>query len=170
MVKPAKLHECPDWYHQYIKLVPEEDMILSMENQLNEMVLLLAQVDEEKAEYRYALNKWSIKELFGHLIDAERILTYRALTFARNDKTDLPQYDHENYMKQINFTSINFEDLKKEFRLLREANRLMFKNFDDSVWDQRGKANGKEFSTRAMLTIIIGHCYHHMNIIKEKYL
>ncbi|MCK5086635.1 MAG: DinB family protein [Melioribacteraceae bacterium] len=170
MVKPAKLHECPDWYHQYIKLVPEEDMILSMENQLNEMVLLLAQVDEEKAEYRYALNKWSIKELLGHLIDAERILTYRALTFARNDKTDLPQYDHENYMQQIDFTSIHFEDLKKEFRLLREANRLMFKNFDDSVWDHRGKANGKEFSTRAMLSIIIGHCYHHMNIIREKYL
>jgi len=170
MIKPAKPIECPDWYHQYIKLVPKGDMILSMEKQLYEMDWLLVHVDEEKAEYRYALNKWSIKELLGHLIDTERILTYRALTFARNDKTNLPQYNHENYMQQINFTSINFDDLKKEFRLLREANRLMFKNFDDSVWDHRGKANRKEFSTRAMLSIIIGHCYHHMNIIREKYL
>ena len=169
MRKP-KSNENPSYYNRYIELIKSEDILAVLENQNQEMHALLSRIGEEAAGFRYAPEKWSIKEVIGHVIDVERIFAYRALRFARNDKTPLAEFEEDDYVKNANFDSRTLIDLGDEFRIVRESTSCMFASFEDEIYDRIGTASGFNFTVRAIPFIIAGHEAHHRKIIQEKYM
>jgi len=169
MRKP-KSNENPSYYNRYIELIKSEDILAVLENQNQEMHGLLSRIGEEAAGFRYAPEKWSIKEVIGHVIDVERIFAYRALRFARNDKTPLAEFEEDNYVKNANFDSRTLIDLGDEFRIVRESTLSMFTSFKDEIYNRVGTASGFNFTVRAIPFIIAGHEIHHRKIIQEKYM
>jgi hypothetical protein len=125
---------------------------------------------EEKLNYRYAEGKWTIKEILAHLIDDERIYTYRALRFARNDMTELPGFDQNAYAPQSGANERTMDDLLEEFAAVRRSTIALFNSFDDRVWTRTGVGSGNVMSVRAAAYHIAGHELRHVNTIKERYL
>lgn len=162
--------EYDSYYQKYISLVPREDVVATLSRQLEETLSTLRGLTETQADSRYAPDKWSIKELVGHLIDSERIFAYRALRFARNDQTPLPGYEQDDYVRAGNFGSRSMRDLADEFEQLRRANLSLFRSLDDEAWLRRGTANDAEASVRALAYIMAGHETHHMQILRTRYL
>ena len=158
------------YYSRYIDLVPDGDIVATLERQLGETLALLRTIPEEKGGHRYAPDKWSIKELVGHLIDTERILSYRALRFSRGDKTPLPGFEQDDYVPNAAHGKCRLADLTKEFEHLHRSTILMFRHMDDAAWARRGVASENEISVRALAYIIAGHELHHVNVLKTKYL
>jgi hypothetical protein len=169
MNRPNKT-EYAAYYETYVSLVEETDIISALQNQLTELQNLFAAIPEEKGTYAYAEGKWTIKELLGHLIDGERIFAYRALRFARADKTPLEGFDQDPYIENADFNSIKFSNLLKELTLLRAANVLFFESLSETAWSQTGVASDAEVSVRALAYIMVGHVRHHINILKARYL
>lgn len=165
-----KSNEYPPYYHQYIDLIKDEDILTVLKNQKHEMRDLLINFEEESALFRYAPDKWSVKEVIGHLIDVERIFAYRALRFARKDKTPLPGFDQDNYIKYANFNSRSLINIAAEFRAVKESTVSMFESFKDEIYSYEGTASGFKFTVRAIAYIIAGHEVHHRHIIREKYM
>ncbi len=162
--------EYASYYGRYVSLVPAVDILETLTQQLDSTLALLRGIDEAKAGHRYAPDKWSIKELVGHVIDAERIFAYRALRFARNDKTEVPGFEQDDYIRYASFDECQLDELAREFEFVRKANLLMFKHLDDAAWLRRGVASDNEVSVRALAFIIAGHERHHMEILKTRYL
>ena len=131
---------------------------------------LISEISEEKEDFAYAPGKWTPKEVIGHIIDTERIMAFRALCFARKDKTPLPGFDENYYVANANFKNRTMYDLAHEFAVVRESNIALFKCFNQEALDATGTANGREVSVRAILFMIAGHAVHHVNIIKTRYL
>lgn len=167
--KPIK-SEFPEYYSRYVDIVPVGNIINLLEKQSITLVDFFSGISEKKSLFRYAKGKWSIKEILGHLIDAERILAYRILRYVRNDKTDLPQFDENNYVKNSRFDNILFIHLIEEFRALRYSNLLLFRRFGQESLLITGTAESNEFTVRAILNIIYGHTAHHLKIVEEQYL
>jgi hypothetical protein len=158
------------YFEKYISLVPQGDIVTILERQLEATLNLLGGLSETQAGARYAPDKWSIKELIGHLIDTERILAYRALRFARNDQTPIPGYEPDEYVRHAAFDSSRLSDLADEFEHVRRANLCLFRRLDGAAWLRRGLASGAEVSVRALAYIIAGHEIHHTRILQTKYL
>ena len=170
LTKPNQ-SEYPEWYRGYLSLIDEDtDVLVFMENQLNEIVNLYSNITEEKGNYSYEEGKWSIKELLGHIIDAEWMLSNRALRFARYDKIDVPQYDHDDYAAKANYDKLKLQDVVNQYKYLRTAIIAMFKSFDNNMWLTKGTSEGKSFTVRCFPYIISGHAQHHLNILNERYL
>jgi uncharacterized damage-inducible protein DinB len=168
-IKPDETEYVP-YYGKYVSLVPSGDIVGVLGEQINETLALLRSIPEERAGFRYAPGKWSIKELVGHLIDSERIFSYRALRFARNDETALPGYEQDDYISNGSFDDTALEDLAAEFASVRQATVLLFKHLSQDAWTRRGSANESEVSVRGLAHIIAGHELHHRNILRDKYL
>lgn len=162
--------EYAPYYGIYISLVEGNDVLSALKKQMPETQKILAGISEEKGLFRYAEKKWSIKELVGHLIETERIMAYRALRFARNDKIELQGFEQNDYIANSNFDDCKLSDLAREYELVREANILMFQNFSEDAWSRSGIASENEVSVRALAYIIAGHELHHMKILRERYL
>lgn len=162
-------NELAAYYAKYIELVPEGNILEILQKQIDEMKETLYMVDEEKSKYRYAENKWSIREVIGHLLDGDRIFAYRALRFSRNDKTEIAGFDQNNYVPNSNHHNIPLKTIVEEFELVRKANILLFSSFTDEMWLRSGIANKNNVSVRAIVYIMAGHCKHHLNVIREKY-
>jgi DinB superfamily len=158
------------YYERYISLVPDGDVLRTLTEQLDSTLSILRSLPEEKAGFRYAPGKWSIKEVVGHIIDGERIFAYRALRFARNDQTPLPGFEQDDYINNATFDDCKLSDLIDEFEHVRRGNLLMFRQLDDEAWTRRGIASDAEVSVRALAYILAGHERHHMKVLKEKYL
>jgi hypothetical protein len=158
------------YYGKYVSLVPEGDIVGVLGEQIGETHALLRSIPEERAGFRYAPDKWSIKELVGHLIDSERIFSYRALRFARDDKTALPGYEQDDYVRSGSFDDLALGDLAAEFASVRQATVLLFKHLNRDAWTRRGAANESEVSVRALAHIIAGHELHHRQVLRDKYL
>ncbi len=169
MKRPEK-EEYAAFYKTYVSLVAETDIVSTLENQIAELQDLFVEVSEEKADFRYAEGKWSIKELLGHLIDGERVFSYRALRISRGDQTPLASFEENSYVANSNFSNIELADLIKEFSLLRGSNVLFFKNLTDEAWLRTGTASDATVSVRALAFIMVGHVFHHANILRERYL
>ena len=167
--KPAPTEHAPE-FSKYVSLVEEGDIIQILEQQLENSLSLLRTISPEKANFRYAPDKWSVKELLGHLIDSERIFSYRALCFARNDQTPLPGYEQNDYVREGNFDSRNLADLAEEFATIRQATIQLLRSLNETGWLRRGKANENEVSVRALAHIIAGHELHHMDVLRSRYL
>lgn len=157
------------YFERYISLVEDGDVLAALGNQISETVDLLNGINPEKADFRYALGKWSVKELVGHLIDAERIFAYRALRIARGDRTPIEGYEQDDYIENAAFGACELADLAEEFALVRRSNVFMFQNLSEAAWMRRGTANGREMSVRALAYAIAGHEIYHVDILKERY-
>lgn len=158
------------YYGKYVSLVPEGDILAVLGKQIEETTGLLNSIPESQASFRYAPDKWSIKELVGHMIDSERIFAYRALRFARNDKTPLPGYEQDDYISNAAFDSCRLVDLSLELRSVRQSTVFLFKHLDANAWLRSGLANDAEASVRALAHIIAGHELHHRGILSTRYL
>lgn len=167
--RPAEGEFLP-YYERYIALVPEGDVLSTLEAQMNETQELLAGLPASTSTYRYAPEKWSVNELIGHLIDSERIFCARALRFARNDPTPLPGFEQDDYVRNSNFDAYPLAELASELESVRKATVFLFKHLEEPAWMNRGIANNAEVSVRALAYIIAGHELHHRDILRARYL
>jgi len=166
------LNEYNSFYQPYVTEVLSINMNLIELLDFSEMqaIGLLQPLTKEQQEYRYAKNKWSVKEILQHLIDTERIFAYRALRFARNDKTNLAGFDENNYVSNSFCDSKGFDKLLIEFKTIRKCSKILFKSFNAVILKNKGLVDGNNMSVRAIGYIISGHQLHHIEIIKERYL
>ncbi len=160
----------PPYFQKYIDLVPEEDLTTAFRQQSLAVTIFLYAINEEKSGYAYAPGKWTIKELMQHLIDTERIFAYRALCFARKEQNSLPGFDENEYAANSNANERHWKDLADEFLLIRKSTELLFHSFTEEALNSTGIANNNPTSANSMGFTAIGHVYHHMNVLKEKYL
>ena len=157
------------YYGRYISLVGSDDIIGLMEKQAPDTATLFKSA-AAKADFRYAPEKWSVKEMLGHINDTERIMAYRALRIARGDKTPIEGYEQDDYVRDGNFGQRSLADLIQEFADVRTATVALFRNLDAETGLRRGIANKNEVSARALAYIIAGHELHHRRVLQEKYL
>jgi hypothetical protein len=162
--------EYAPYYGRYITLVAGHDVVAALENQPRETLALLSALSEAQGDYRYAPGKWTIKEMLGHVIDAERVFSYRALRFARHDRTPLASFEQDDYVVAGNFADCRLADLTEEFVCVRRATLWLFRQLSAEAWMRRGIASDNEVSVRAVAYIIAGHELHHRRVLQEKYL
>lgn len=155
----------------YIHAVNESvELIEGLEKSIDKMIALLENLPIEKLEYRYADEKWTIKEIIQHIIDAERIFSYRALRISRNDKTPLAGFDENEYVGNTNANTRNFKDLLQELKLVRQTTVMLFKSFSNEQLLRLGNASNHFVSVRAIGFVILGHQQHHYKVIVDRYL
>ncbi len=168
--------EYASFYSNYIKLIGE----YIAENEVEDIVEILstigektkekfAQFSEQQSLFRYEEGKWSIKELLGHMIDTEQIMSYRALSFYRGEKQSLAGFDENEYVREANFDAIPYSDLLERYEIIRKSSVALFKTFDAGQTSKTGQASGREMSVRALVYMIAGHEIHHWNILEERY-
>ena len=162
--------EYASFYDKYVKLVPDESILKVLELQGAHAQKILRAIDETKSLHRYAPDKWSIREVVGHVTDAERVFTYRALRFARADATPLPGFDQDVWSKKTNAHSRTLASLLDDLQLLRAATISLFRGFADEDWERSGIASDNAVTVRALAYIVAGHEHHHLKIVKERYL
>lgn len=158
------------YYHRYINLVEKDELKEAFSFYLPSFAAFIEGIPEDKWSYRYAEGKWTIGELVQHIIDAERIFTYRALRMARKDETPLPGFDENEYVVHSKASSRLKDSLINELKAVQQSTRLMFDSFDDEQLEGSGTASGGITYVRGIGFIIIGHSIHHQNIIRERYL
>ncbi|ARC32397.1 Uncharacterized protein BC141101_02821 [Bacillus toyonensis] len=169
MQKRPGTNEYNPYYSTYIKLVPDGDIIHILEQQMKETNLLLKDISDSEGHFRYAPNKWSIKEVIGHIADTERIMAYRLLSIARGETAELPGYNDDMYVLRAAFDKQSMQDLLTNLTVVRQSTVHLLKSLDKDAWLQRGIANNSEVTVRALANIISGHELHHRQIIKVRY-
>lgn len=162
-------NEHAPYYGKYVELVPELDIISALEKQGVETQKVLSTIDETRGSYRYAPDKWSIKQLVGHIEDAERVFTYRALTFARGGRTPLPGFDEKEFMANSPFESSTMRQRADGLASVRVATISLFRGLDDEAWERGGVASDNRVTVRALAYMILGHERHHLNVLRERY-
>jgi len=171
LIEKPKRGEYPPYAIMYIKLLPNDGMVLQhLKNNFVAIKNFILSLPEQKLTYKYAEGKWTIKEMLVHIIDDERIYAYRAMCFARNDKTKLPGFEQDEYAF---FSEANKRDIKnilEEYEAVRNATIALFNGLSDEALLRKGTANKKKATVRAMAYHIAGHEMHHINILREKYL
>ncbi|AFD05722.1 DinB family protein [Solitalea canadensis] len=167
--KPSE-GEYPTYAKMYIDLLPDDDQILKhLKTNFQEVKNYISSLPEEKLKFRYAAEKWTIKEILVHIIDDERIYAYRALRIARNDKTSLPGFEQDDYVPYSRANERSLEDIFEEYESVRNASLTLFKSFNQEDVMRLGMANGNQVSVRALIYHMAGHELHHLNSIKERY-
>ncbi|MCA1615495.1 MAG: DinB family protein [Acidobacteria bacterium] len=157
------------YYEKYVSMI-EGDVLETLARQGAETASLLGRIQEDAAGSRYEPGKWSVKELVGHIIDTERIFAYRALRFARGDRTPLEGFDQDPYVAAGNFDARTLASLAEEFAHVRASTLALLRSLDPEAWARRGAANDNEVTVRALAYITAGHEAHHVNILRERYL
>jgi hypothetical protein len=161
--------EYAPFYANYVARVPEGDVVSVLRDSGREITAALAAIPESRGGFRYAEGKWSVRELVGHVIDAERIFNYRALCLARGDATPLPGFEENDYVRTAGSDARTIADLVDELRVVRESTVRMFASFPDEAWTRKGVVNGREMSVRALAYITAGHARHHLQMLRERY-
>lgn len=164
------LSRVPEYFHRYISNVINDDLQTAFDNHQTELVSFLKNIPKKKWNYRYEEGKWSIKEMVQHIIDAERIFTYRALCMARKDQTSLPSFDENVYAENSKADNRTKKDLLKELRTVQESSAQLFNSFDGEQLDQSGVASGKTTYVKGIGYILVGHAVHHKKVLEERYL
>jgi hypothetical protein len=170
MIKRPESNEFSPSFAGYIQLVPGDDLLILFKDQLNDTIMLLSHLTEEKANFRYAANKWSIKEVIGHIADTERIMSYRLLRIARGDDTPLPGFDEDAYVLGASFDLLSLEDLLDNLIIVRKSTLALVKGITPEAFLRMGTASNNAVSARALAYIISGHELHHRKVLVEKYL
>lgn len=166
---PVPLEEAATSYHGYLKSVPDGWIGMHLQAQVSELDSLCTGLTESGAMFRYAEGKWTIKEVIGHLLDAERIFAYRLLRISRNDTTPLPGFEENDYVPEGMFNQRTIGDLISEFKLQRASTLALANNIPSAAWTRFGTASDKRVSARALIYIITGHTAHHFKILRERY-
>ena len=168
--KPAEGEYAP-YTISYIGLLPDDGLILEhLRDNFHRTRDLVASLSDEQLAYRYAEGKWTIKEILAHIVDDERIYAYRALRFARNDDTELPGFDQDQYARYSDANERGADDLLEELRAVREATIALFEHLPEAALVRQGIADGKVMSVRAAAYHIAGHELRHTAIIRDRYL
>ena len=162
--------EYAPYYETYISRIPSSDIIGVLKEQTESFLELLRHTPESKYHYRYDDDKWSVKEVLGHITDSEQIFGYRLLCIARGDTSSLPGFDQDRYVEKGAFDRISWMDLVVRFELLRRANITFMHTLTETEWLLRGTANNFPVSARSLAYTIAGHTDHHIFILKSRYL
>lgn len=159
------------YYGLYLHQVPQHlDLLTALDYGQNQVLQLIEPLEENQLHYRYEAGKWTIKEILCHLMDTERIFNYRALRFARQDKTELPGFDHNAYVPNSKANDLPIDYLLKSYKLQRESTKLFFEGMTDEMLLYTGVASETELSVAAIGFIQAGHELHHCRVIRERYL
>ena len=161
--------EYAPFYETYVSKVPSGDVIAQLESQRLQTAQFFAASTERDGNFRYAPDKWTIKEVVGHLSDSERVFSYRAMRIARGDQTPLASFEQNDYVKNGNFAEQSLADLVAEFGFVRASTLALFRSFNAEAWLRRGTASNNPVSVRGLAFIIAGHELHHREILKERY-
>jgi uncharacterized damage-inducible protein DinB len=161
--------ECAPYYDRYISLVPGSDILSTLESQRRQTLLFLCGRDESDGEFRYAPDKWSAKEVLGHVCDTERIFSYRALRISRADRTPIEGFEQDDYVRNAPFANRPFAEVIEDYIAVRRATLTLLRNLDEQAWLRRGTASNNEVSVRAIAYLIAGHELHHFRILEQKY-
>jgi DinB superfamily len=167
--RPEK-NEYNPFYETYVSLVPETKILPALESQIEQTRVLISSITEEKSLYRYGPDKWSIRQVIGHMIDGERVFAFRAFTFSRADTVQLAGFDENQYVSKADADQVLLTDLCAEFVALRTANVLMFKHLNPQAWTRDGIASDNRITVLALAYIMVGHVRHHSRILQERYL
>ena len=161
--------EAAEYYFTYIDQVSGTDILGALEEQVFEMLMGLRGVSEERSLYRYAADKWSLREVIGHINDTERLFMSRAFWFARGFDSPLPSFDQNLAMAASGANDRTFASHLDEFRAVRAATLSFFNNLPEEAWTRRGTASGNPFTVRALAYLAVGHVTHHLNIVRQRY-
>ncbi len=167
--RPAPSEYAP-YFAQYVSRIGDGDILEILERQVGETAAALADLGDRDAEFRYAEGKWSVKEVLGHVADTERVMVYRAVCFARGERSPLPGFDENEYVRHANFGARRLADLVAEFRAVRAATIPFFTGLDAEELMRTGTANNRPYTVRAVAYIVAGHERHHRAILEERYL
>ena len=161
--------EYAEFYRKYVSRVPDGDIVEILREQIHVTCALIEKAGEEKAGYAYAPGKWTVREVIGHLADAERIFAYRALRFARGDETNLAGFDETAYVPAGRFGGRSLASMLEEFRAVRAATVALYAGLPPEAWSRSGPANNNIVSVRALVWITAGHERHHRALLEERY-
>jgi uncharacterized damage-inducible protein DinB len=161
--------EYAPYYERYISLIQENDILATLDRQRREMVLLLSGLSEEQGDFRYAPEKWSAKQVLGHVCDTERIFAYRALRISRGDATPMEGFEQDDYVKNGPFARHVIAEVIEDYIAVRRATISLLRSLEEAAWSRRGIANKNEVTVRAIAYTIAGHEMHHRRILQEKY-
>jgi len=170
MVQRPNENEFPAYYLPYVKSVPEGDLLQVLKEHLEETINFFEDISEADSHFRYAENKWSIKEVLGHMADTERVMSYRLLRIGRGDETPLAGFNENVYVKGAHTDRLPLKSILEDFTATRNATLTLIQNMPEEAWSKKGIANNTEVTANAVAYIIAGHAIHHSKIIKEKYL
>lgn len=166
--RPTKTEYAPS-HSSYVGAVPDGDVLTLFERQGRETVALLRGITEDRSLHRYAPGKWSIREVVGHMIDAERVFMYRALTFARADEGPLPSFEENEWAAASNAHRRTLAELIDEFAAVRASSLAFFRGLSEAEFVRSGKASGHPVSVRGIAYVVTGHELHHVRILRERY-
>ncbi|MBZ5855846.1 DinB family protein [Flavihumibacter profundi] len=159
-----------DFYTNYVALVKEAPIEKALSKNTEEFLDLLDDIPGSMINHAYGEGKWTVKEVLQHIIDAERVFSYRIIRIARLDGTPMASFDENKWMENANTAKRKWSDMVKEFKFLRKSNLLMIADFSKEQLNATGTASNQPVSTAALCYILAGHVKHHMNILKERYL
>jgi len=168
-IERPKENEYAPFYAGYVARVPETEILEVLREQPKELKRVADSVVPDKESFRYAPDKWSVRELFGHLVDAERFFGHRAFCVSRGDANPLPGFDEKLYVSESSYDSRPLAEMVEDFSLLREANSRLLENLDAAAFSREGVANGAKVTVRALAYIITGHARHHLAVLRERY-
>lgn len=157
------------YYGKYVSLIAGGDILATLTNQVDRMQSLLSRLGKDEANFSYAPGKWTVKQALGHVIDTERIFSYRALRISRGDKTPLPGFEQNDYVPNGPFEFVSLPELLEEYAAVRHATVLLFRHLRPEAWERRGTASNSEVTVRALAYIIAGHNEHHYQLLRDKY-
>ena len=166
--RPDPLEYAP-FYAGYVSLVTESDVVRVLEEQPAILERQARQFVPSLERHRYAPGKWSVREVLGHVVDAERVFGFRAFCFSRGEANPLPGFDQNDYVARSGFDGRSLMDLVDEFAQVRQSNLIVLKRLDEEAWKRVGTASGKPVSVRALAFIMGGHVRHHMNVLSSHY-
>jgi len=159
------------FYQRYINLVPDDgNLLIHLEDIFSDTEEMINPLTEEQMGFRYAPDKWTIKDMLLHLSDCERIFVYRALRFSRGDQTPLAGFEEADYAKFAGANQREKEDIMREYSRVRESSIAFIESLSDEALNRTGSANGYPVSVRLLINLIYGHHKHHLNILRERYL
>jgi hypothetical protein len=161
--------EFASFYAGYVSLVPENDIMSVLEGQTADVRQRTRAFIPAREAFRYADGKWSVREVLGHMTDAERVFGFRAFCFSRGDENALPSFEQDDYVARSGADRCSLADLVEEFGQSREANLTFLRRLDDEAWKRMGTASGKPVSVRALAYIMAGHVRHHLHILGTRY-
>lgn len=167
-MRPADTEYAP-FYASYIARVPETDPMPALEAQPAELHRLADRIAPEDETFRYEADKWSVRQVIGHIIDTERVMGYRAFCIGRGEGKPLPGFDEKDYVAHADSEERSVKELAHEFAAVRHANLWAIRRWAPDDWDRVGNANGKSVSARALAYIMAGHVRHHIALLRERY-
>ncbi len=168
MNRPAPDEYAP-YFHGYVARVPGDELIVRLRDQGEGTQRLFAGVDEATGMHHYAPGKWTVKRVLQHVVDGERMFTYRALCIARGEQQALPGFDENAYAELDGSDARSLASIAAEFAAVRAATIALFTGFEDAAWSRRGIANGNLFTVRALAWVTAGHELHHVTVLRERY-